>query len=103
MNALILPSFRKPSHLSPAFLDPNFQPLHSQKQKNDVNNMDSLLAGICNVFKPDDYDFTAFTEKDIKTEEISTSPKSRTFLCFLILKTPLNYKDDKPVDVKRTV
>jgi hypothetical protein len=41
--------------------------------------MDSLLAGICNVFKPDDYDFTAFTEKDIKTEEISTSPNQGLF------------------------
>jgi hypothetical protein len=75
----------------------------SSRARDDMDEMDSLLVGNFNVFKSDDYDFTVFSEKDIKEEEVSSTPFAKTVLCFLISKTPLNYNDNSDVDVENTI
>jgi hypothetical protein len=75
----------------------------STKAREDMNEMDSLLAGNFNVFKPNDYDFTGFSDKNIKEKEISSTPFAKTVLCFLVSKTPKNYNDNSTVDVEKTI
>jgi hypothetical protein len=84
-------------------LSENYGRSQSTKARNDMNKMDGLFVEDYSVFKPDDYEFNVFNEKDIKEEEISSSPVSKTFLLFLISKTPLNYNDNSHVDIDRTI
>jgi len=81
----------------------NYGRSQSTKARDDMNEMDSLLVGNYSVFKSDKYDFSPFNAKDIKEEEISSSPFSKTFLCFLISKMPLNYNDNSRVEIERAI
>lgn len=81
----------------------NYARSQNTRARDDMKELDSLLSGNFHVFKPTDYDFDGFDAKDIREEEISSTPFIKTILCFLVSKTPLNYNDNSKVEIEKAI